>query len=308
MELRVLQYFLAVAREQSISGAAESLHLSQPTLSRQLKDLEDELGKQIMIRGNRRITLTDEGMLLRKRAQEIVDLVQKTEDELTTPEEIIAGDIYIGSGETDKVRLIARIAKRCQMEYPQIRYHIASGDACDILEQLDKGLIDIGVLLGDVNQTKYSSIPLPVKDRWGVLMRRDSPLAAKPSVTPSDLLELPLIVSRQQNCSGALAHMMNKDVSQLHIAATYNLIYNGSLMVEEGLGYALTLDKLINTTGSSPLCFRPLEPQMELGMSVVWKKYQIFSKAAEKFLETLQRELAGEYEDTPIRETDADYS
>lgn len=291
MELRVLQYFLAVAREQSISGAAESLHLSQPTLSRQLKDLEDELGKQIMIRGNRRITLTEEGMLLRKRAQEIVDLVQKTEDELMTPEEIIAGDIYIGSGETDKVRLIARIAKRCQEQYPQIRYHIASGDACDILEQLDKGLIDFGILLGEVNPTKYNYLTLPVKDRWGVLMRRDSPLAEKNEVTAEDIAGLPLIVSRQQNCSGALTHMLNKDAEQLHIAATYNLIYNGSLMVEEGLGYALTLDKLINTAGDSPLCFRPLTPQMELGMSLVWKKYQVFSKAAEKFLNMLQMEL-----------------
>lgn len=291
MELRVLHYFLTVAREQSISGAAEFLHLSQPTLSRQLKELEEELGKPLMIRGNRRITLTEEGMLLRKRAQEIMDLVQKTEDELTAPEDIIAGDLYFGAGETDGVRLLARTVRHLQQDYPHIRCHIASGDGCDIMEDLDKGLIDFGILLGEVSTSKYNYITLPAVDRWGVLMRKDCPLAAKESVTAADLIDKPLIVSRQQECSGALAHMLGRDNNQLHIAATYNLIFNASLMVEEGLGYALALDRLINTSGSSALCFRPLHPDVELKMHLVWKKYQVFSKATELFLRYLKREL-----------------
>lgn len=290
MELRVLQYFLAVAREQSISGAAESLHLSQPTLSRQLKDLEDELGKQLMIRGNRRITLTEEGMLLRKRAQEIIDLVQKAENEITTPEDIIAGDIFMGSGETDGVRLLAQYAQNLQKEYPEIHFHIISGDSCDITEQLDKGLIDFGILLGNINQNKYNAIKLPVFDTWGILMRKDSPLASKEFVTPQDLLDLPLIVSRQLSCENRLAEMLGQDIEHLNIIATYNLIFNGSLMVDEGMGYALTLDKLINTSGNSTLCFKPLNPEIQIGMSLVWKKYQVFSKAAEKFLQLVQKD------------------
>ena len=291
MEIRVLQYFLAVAREQSISAAAEALHLSQPTLSRQLKDLEDELGKPLMIRGNCRITLTEEGMLLRKRAQEIVDLVLKTESELTVPEEIISGDIYIGAGETDSMRLLVQAAKNLQQDFPQIHYHLSSGDACDILEDLDKGLLDFALVLGDVNLAKYNTLPLPMRDTWGILMRCDSPLAEKKTLTVEDLMGLPLIVSRQLSCSGELIKLLGDQAEHLNIFATYNLIYNGSLMVDEGLGYALTLDKLISMTGSSALCFRPLTPKKEIGMRLVWKRYQVFSKAAEQFLKAITQQL-----------------
>lgn len=291
MEIRVLQYFLAVAREQSISAAAEALHLSQPTLSRQLKDLEDELGKPLMIRGNRRITLTEEGMLLRKRAQEIVDLVLKTENELTVPEEIISGDIYIGAGETDSMRLLVQAAKNLQQDFPQIHYHLSSGDACDILEDLDKGLLDFALVLGDVNLAKYNTLPLPMRDTWGILMRCDSPLAEKKTLTVEDLMGLPLIVSRQLSCSGELIKLLGDQAEHLNILATYNLIYNGSLMVDEGLGYALTLDKLISMTGNSSLCFRPLMPKKEIGMRLVWKRYQVFSKAAEQFLKAITQQL-----------------
>ena len=291
MEIRVLQYFLAVAREQSISAAAEALHLSQPTLSRQLKDLEDELGKPLMIRGNRRITLTEEGMLLRKRAQEIVDLILKTENELTAPEEIVAGDIYIGAGETDSMRLLVQTAKNLQQVFPQIHYHLSSGDACDILEDLDKGLLDFALVLGDVNLAKYNTLPLPMRDTWGILMRCDSPLAEKKTLTVEDLMGLPLIVSRQLSCSGELIKLLGDQAEHLNIFATYNLIYNGSLMVDEGLGYALTLDKLISMTGNSSLCFRPLMPKKEIGMRLVWKRYQVFSKAAEQFLKAITQQL-----------------
>lgn len=288
MELRVLQYFLAVAREQSITAAAQSLHLTQPTLSRQLKDLEDELGKQLLIRGPRKITLTSDGIRLRKRAEEILDLVGRTEKELAQSDETISGDIYIGTGETDGIRQIARAANHLQARYPAIQFHIASGDAADVCDQLDKGLLDFGILLGDIDKLKYHYLELPMKDVWGVLMPRSSPLAQKDAVCPEDLWEKPLILSRQVDNKGGLYRWLRREPSELHTVATYNLIYNASLMVDEGMGYAFALDKLINTTGSS-LCFRPLEPRLELGMYLVWKKSHSFSRAAEVFLEQLQR-------------------
>ncbi len=291
MEFRVLQYFLAVAREQSISGAAEFLHLSQPTLSRQLKELEEELGKQLFIRGNRRITLTDEGMLLRKRAEEIVDLVRKTEDEITVSDETITGDIHIGTGETDAMRLIIKAAQHLKEEYPEIHYHISSDDAQDVVERLDKGLIDFGVLIGQVDISKYDYIPFQIQDTWGVLMQQDSPLAKKDYIVPEDLWDKPIIISRQVVDNSDLGKWLQRKMSSLNIVATYNLIYNGSLMVDEGLGYALCLDKLINMTGNSHLCFRPLKPELKVNLNIVWKKYQVFPKAAEKFLEQIQREF-----------------
>ncbi len=290
MDLRVLQYFLAVAREESISAAAQSLHLTQPTLSRQLKELEEELGKQLLIRGNRRITLTEEGMLLRKRAEEILDLVRRTEKEVTQSDDLVGGEVYIGTGETDGMRQIARTANQIQREHPGIQFHVVSGDAMDVCERLDKGLLDFGILLGDFDRIKYHYMELPMQDVWGVLMQRSSPLAGKEAVTPQDLWDKPLILSRQMGNKSGLYRWLQKEPAELHTVATYNLIYNASLMVDEGMGYAFTLDKLVNTRGSS-LCFRPLEPRMELGMCLVWKKYQVFSKAAELFLSRLRQQV-----------------
>ncbi len=290
MELRVLQYFLAVAREQNISAAAQSLHLTQPTLSRQLKELEEELGKQLMVRGSRKIVLTEEGMLLRKRAEEILDLVGRTEKEIAQSDDTVSGDIYIGTGETDGMRQIARTAKQLQEHSPGIHFHIVSGDAVDVCERLDKGLLDFGVLLGDIDKIKYHYLELPMKDTWGVLMRRDSPLAQQERILPQDLWDKPLILSRQVDNKSGLYRWLGREPEQLHTVATYNLIYNASLMVDEGMGYAFTLDKLVNTRGSQ-LCFRTLEPKLELGMYLVWKKSQIFSKAAELFLERLREQL-----------------
>lgn len=287
MELRVLQYFLAVAKEQSISKAAKYLHLSQPTLSRQIRDLEEELGKQLLIRGNRKITLTEEGMILRKRAEEIINLVQKAEKEITLSDDIITGDIYIGTGETEGVRLLAQVAKKLQKIYPEIHYHIVSGDAMDIMEHLDKGLLDFAILLDPVDLAKYESMKLPYKDITGVLMRKDSPLAEKESIHAYELANLPLIVSRQQLKNGVLDLLTKQSGTPLNIVASYNLIFNASLMVEEGLGYAIGLDKIINTTGNTNLTFKPLTPCVEIGMNFVWKKYQVFSKAAEIFLQTI---------------------
>ncbi len=291
MELRVLHYFLAVAREQSISAAAQSLHLSQPALSTQLKALEEELGKQLLIRkskGSRKVTLTEEGMILRKRAQEILSLVKRTQEEISSPDETIAGDVCIGAGETDIVRLFARAAQSLQRQHPDIHYHISSGNAEYVLEYLDKGLIDFGLLFGQVDLQKYEAIPLPVRDSWGVLMRRDAPLAQKETVCPADLWDQPLIISHQRSDDRRLAQWMQRDLSQLHIVATYNLVFNASLLVDEGLGYALCFDKLINTRGSS-LCFRPFVPRLQSTTYIIWKKYQVFSKAASAFLACLKQ-------------------
>ncbi len=291
MELRVLQYFLAIAREQSIVRAAESLHLSQPTLSTQIKAMEEELGKQLLIRGtkgSRKVTLTEEGMILRKRAEEILNLVQKTEREISLSDQIIVGDVYIGAGETDAVRFIAKAARELYKIYPGIHYHIASGNAEFVLERLDKGLIDFGIVFGSVDHTKYNSAPLPYKDTWGVLMRKDSSLAEKKEILPEDLWDKPLIISHQENQGGLLSNWIKKEFSELEVVATYNLLFNASLLVEEGLGYAIGLDKIINTSDNSILCFRPLSPKREESMSIVWKKYQIFSKASKKFMEKLK--------------------
>lgn len=291
MELRVLHYFLAVAREQSISKAAQALHLSQPTLSRQLRDLEESLGTPLFLRGNRKITLTDEGLLLRQRAEEILDLVQKTQRELLCSDEAVSGDICIGAGETDAIRYVAKAAHQLQQRYPHVHFHISSGDAVDVVDRLDKGLLDFGVLLGDVDTAKYHALKLPVTDEWGVLLRRDSPLSHKAALRPEDLWDKPLIVSRQAIGQYPLRHWLGREPAALNIVAMYNLIFNASIMVDEGMGYALTLDKLINVTGDSNLCFRPLSPCLELEMHIVWKKYQTFTKAAEAFLSQLRQNL-----------------
>lgn len=291
MEIRLLKYFLTVAREESISGAAEFLHLTQPTLSRQMMELEEELGVKLFTRGNRKITLTDEGMLLRKRAQEIVDLVEKTESEFAEPEDIIGGDVYIGSGESHAMHLIAEVIKDIQGEYPNIRFHLYSGNAEDVTERLDKGLLDFGVLIQPTSLTKYDSLRLPVVDTWGILMRKDSELAQKDTIEPKDLWEVPLLASRQRLVSGDISAWIKKDYEKLNLVATYNLIYNASILVEQGVGYALSLDKLVNTTGNSKLCFRPLEPRLEVGMDIVWKKYQVFSKASSVFLEKMRANI-----------------
>ena len=291
MELRVLRYFLAVARAESITGAAQALHVSQPTLSKQLMDLEKRLGQVLLVRGNRKITLTEEGMLLRKRAQEIIDLVDRTEAELNQTDDVISGDIYIGCGETDAMRLIARTAQKLQRSYPDIRYHLYSGNAEDVAERMDKGLLDFGVLIGATDFDKYDYLKLSAADTWGLLMRTDSRLAAAVSIKPEALRDIPIICSRQALACNELSGWLGNNLDSLHVMATYNLIYNAALMVEEGVGYALCLDKLVNTTGKSNLCFVPLEPRVEAHLHIVWKKQQVFSKAAGAFLKTLQELL-----------------
>ncbi len=254
--------------------------------------MEDEVGKPLLIRGSKKITLTEDGMLLRKRAEEVVALMEKTKAELTSSDENISGEIYMGSGETEAVSTIAKVAKNLQEQYPLIRYHIYSGDAEHITERLDKGLIDFGLLVEPFDIEKYDFIRLPVKDTWGVLMRKDSPLAEKESICARDLWDKPLIISHQTSISKEMIAWLQKDISQLNIVATYDLIYNASRFVKMGFGYAITLDKLINTSGDSNLCFRPLYPISEAGLCIVWKKYQVFSRVAEQFLKKIQAEFA----------------
>lgn len=292
MEIRVLRYFLAVAREESITAAANFLHLTQPTLSRQIHDLEEELGQKLLIRKSHSIALTPEGMLLRKRAEEILTMVDKTESEFRSMETTVSGDVYIGSGETQAIRKIAEIIHQLQQDYPDIHYHMHSGNAQDITDRLDNGLLDFGVLIQPADITKYDSLDLPAKDVWGVIMRKDSPLANKKYICRDDLRNVPLLCSRQavlsQRHGNAFAAWFGSDFDKLNIVSTYNLIYNAAIMVEAGIGYAVTLDNLSNTSAESALCFRPLLPHLESGLNVVWKKYQVFSPAAEIFLQRLR--------------------
>lgn len=292
MELRVLKYFLAIVREQNITKAAEALHITQPTLSRQIKALEDELGVQLFIRGNKNISLTENGILFRKRAEEIIDLANKTMNDLAYAKDDISGDIYIGSGETNALRTIISIIKELNSNYPNIHFHINSGDKQDILEKLDKGLIDFGIFLDPIDKTKYNYLEIPSIDSLGILARKDSTFAQKESVINNDLIDKPLIISRQTLEDNEIMRWFNTSPDKLNIVATYNLAFNASLMVDEGLGYALTLDKIINTSENSNLCFIPLKPERKVEMYVMWKKYQIFSKAAEKFLEYLEIKLS----------------
>lgn len=294
MEIRVLEYFLAIAREQSISGAASYLHISQPTLSRQIKDLELELGKPLFIRGNRKITLSEEGMLLRRRAEEIISLTRKAEKEVMDIDKDISGDINIGAGETSAISFIAETIDSIRKKHPSIMYNLSSDDAQEIFEQLDKGLIEFGVILGNVDKTKYEYLTLPTKDVWGILMRKDSPLADKEYIIEKDIEYLPLLISRQVDENHILSSWLSKNITSYHIVATYNLLYNASVMVSKGNGYALTIDNIINTSGDSNLCFKPLYPNVETNIYIIWKKYQKLSKATEAFLHDV-RYIIDEY-------------
>ena len=292
MDIRVLKYFLAVAREQSFSTAAERLFLSQPTLSRQLKELEDELGKTLLVRSNKGVTLTEEGIILRKRAEEIVDLMDKTEQEVRQSNDSVSGTVYIGAGETYAIKLIADTAHHLKADYPGIHYSFFSGNGTDVMEKLDRGLMDFGLIFGNIDSTRYEAIEIPLHDTWGVLMRQDEPLAKKASLTISDVSGLDLIIPRQPNHSTMLSEMIAEQAPDANIVAEYNLIYNASVMVGEGIGCAIALDRLINVSGDSKLCFRPFDPPMEAVCSFIWKRYSVFTKAAGIFLEQFKKDIS----------------
>lgn len=292
MEIRVLRYFLAIAREGSITNAANLLHVTQPTLSRQIHDLEDELGQKLFVRKSHSMILTDEGMILKKRAQEIISLVDKTEAEFFTMENIVSGDIYIGSGETEAIKPVAGIARELRKKYPRIRYHLYSGNSEDVTERLDRGLLDFGILIQPADISKYDYINIPLKDTWGVLMRKDSPMAEKESIRKEDLIGVPLILSRQvlsgERQGNEFLKWFGDDFDKLDIVTTFNLVYNAAIMVEAGMGYAVTIDKIANTSEESSLCFRPLTPELSSGLNIIWRKNPVFSSAAEMFLKMLR--------------------
>ena len=280
MDIRTMQYFLAVIREGTISAAAESLHVAQPSLSRQMKDLEEELGVTLFERGNRRITLTEEGQVLRRRAEELVRLMQLTQEEIAQVKHRLTGSIRIGAGESQAFRYFAETAAKVLKEHPDVQLYITSGDTQDLMDELDNGLIDFALIFTEFDREKYRSIQLPAADRFGVLMRGDNPLASKSEILLAELAEVPLMISRASRSYWESV----AERKSLKIIGTYNLIFNASLLVESGACCALGFEKLINTTGESPLCFRPLAGQKKTTGALIWKKYQTFSPAVQLFI------------------------
>ena len=291
MELRVLRYFLAVVREQSVSKAADALHVTQPTLSRQIMDLEEELGARLFERTHRGkgFTLTDAGTRFFNRAEEIVELADMTAAEFRSANECDGGDIYIGAGESTVMRLVTEAAVSIRAGRPKFCFHIFSGNSLVLLERLDRGLLDFAVVLDSVNVEKYESIPLPHADRVGVLIRKDSPLAQKERVSLSDLAGVPLLVSQQQGgVSAANMALANEGGASLTVAGTYNLLYNASVMVAGGFGAALCLELNTNRSEQSPLTFRPLDPPIETRWNMAWRRNAGLSRAAGVFLERMR--------------------
>ncbi len=290
MEIRVLRYFVEVAREENITHAALRLHISQPTLSKQLKDLEAELGKKLFKRSSSSVHLTQEGLLLYKRAQDILEMVDKTTKEFQSLKEMVGGDVHIGCAESENISYIARRFKALQKRYPNICFQLCSGDTQDLRDRLDQGLFDFALIVQDPDLSKYNALKLPGHDRWGVLMLRNDRLSHKETISCTDLIDVPLIVSRQ-GIQDDLLQVFGELVDQLHIVATFNLAYNASILVKEGLGYALTFDRIVETSPENGLCFRPLALNLEVSMYLIWKKHQIFSPAAQAFLEEIKTDL-----------------
>lgn len=287
MEIKTLKYFLAVAREENMTKAAQILHVTQPTLSKAIRSLEDELGKKLFERHSFSISLTDEGALLRNRAEDLVTMADKIESEFISLDSISGGELYFGLAESYQIRYVAREIKKMKEKYPSIHYHITSGDTEQVTEKLDKGLLDFAVLCEAPNAKKYSFIKLPENDVWGVVMRRDAPLVKKTSVTPDDLASLPLFCS-EQSWKNDIPRWCKDKMSSLNLEGSFRLAYNASMFVKEGLGYLLTFDGLIDTSPNSGLVFRPLSPRLESELYFVWNKYATFTPIAEKFLKHIK--------------------
>ena len=282
MELRHLRYFLMVAREGTISGAAAALHVSQPSLSRQMQELERDLGVRLFDRGSRRVSLTEPGMRLRRRAEEIVDLVGRTEDEFRLTADTLAGEVRVGGGETPAMGLVADAMAAFVDAYPLVRFSLFSGNAESVGERLDSGRLDFGVFVGHADLSRYEFLQLPARDRWGVFMREGDPLAARDAVTPEDLAGRSLILSEQ--AGREMGAWFRRDLADLDVVATYNLLYNAALLARRGMGVVVSLEGIVDTSPGSGLAFRPLEPAISADVFVAWKRYQAFSPAAEAFL------------------------
>ena len=256
-----------------------------------MKELEDHLGKQLFIRGNRKITLTEEGILLRQRAEEIVSLVEKTESEIMLFDETLSGEVCIGSGETLGIEIICKAIQRVQEDYPRIQFHLFSGNEQDVTDCLEKGLIDFGMIIEPANIYKYNHLSLPYQDLWGIYIKKDHPLALKESITPQDLIDVPLLCSSQELKYKQIENWANSYFSKYPIIATYNLIYNASILTKECNGAVISLKNLIDTSSENSLCFRPLEPQITSSLAFIWKKYRVLSKTAHYFLKVLEEEI-----------------
>ncbi|MBC5743139.1 LysR family transcriptional regulator [Lachnospiraceae bacterium MD308] len=288
MEIRVLRYFLEIARESNMSRAAKILHVSQPTLSKQMKELESELGKKLFHRGSTSVSLTDEGMLLRKRAEDILTMVDKTTSEFLELDNITGGEVHIGCAESHQIKYLAWVIKDFKEAYPRFRYHLTSGNTEQVVERLDRGLIDFAFIVEPPNLERYNHIEIPGTDIWGLAIRKDHPLAEKKEIVFADLTGIDLICS-EQGMKFDIARWCGENTDQLKLSGTINLCYNGGIFVEEGLGGMLTFDRLVNTGDDSNLCFRPLSPRLETKMYIIWKKYQVFTPIAELLLDELKK-------------------
>lgn len=283
MDIRILRYFLAVAREENMTKAAEQLHVTQPTLSKALRSLEEELGKKLFTRHSFSIRLTEEGQLLRNRAEDLVSMADKITQEFVTLDDITGGDIYFGLAESFQIRYLAREISDFRRQYPDLRYHITSGDTEQVTEKLDKGLLDFAVLVGKPDESRYEYVQFPEPDKWGLVFRGEDPMAEKEVITVDDLIGLPLFCS-EQSWRNDLPTWCGERVRELHLEGSFRLSYNASLFAKEGLGYLLTLDHLVDTSAVSGLVFRPLTPPLTTELYLIWKKYQAFSPIAQRFL------------------------
>lgn len=291
MEIRHLRYFLAVAREENMTRAADILHVSQPTLSKTIKALEDELGKRLFTRHSFSISLTDEGMLLRDRAEDLVAMADKIEKEFVSLDDITGGDLYFGLAESYQIRYLAREISRFKTMYPELRYHITSGDTEQVTEKLDKGLLDFAVICETPDERKYNYIEFPEKDIWGTVMRADHPLSSKETILVDDLAGEPLFCS-EQSWNNEIPEWAGDRFSKLRLEGSFRLAYNGSMFALEGLGILLTFRHLVDCSPESGLVFRPLEPTQYTRFYLIWGKYQTFTPIAERFLNHIQKAFA----------------
>lgn len=290
METRVLRYFLAAAQEENITKAAKLLHTSQSNVSKQLTALEEMLGQTLFERGSRKITLTEEGMFLRKRAQEIIELTDRTENDMKSLNQTVGGTVHIGAVETHLMKLIGKSMVSLSKHHPQIHYDFFSGSIVELTDRLNKGLLDFALLVAPVDMQKYHYIKLPVTDCFGVLMCKECPLAELSSIKPEDIKDYPVWVAHQQLDANVLSSWLGRDVESLNIISTFNLITTPAMLIDSGMGMAFTFDRLVNTEGTN-LCFRPLEPKVEAELYLVWNKYDRFTKPCEIFLKQIQRDL-----------------
>ena len=271
-----------------MTRAAQRLHISQPSLSKQMKELETELGKKLFVRSNYSIHLTEEGMLLRKRAEDLLSLADKITNEFQTMDDITGGDVFIGCAESHLIKYLAQAVGRLNRRYPGIHYHITSGDTEQVTEKLNRGLFDMAFIVEPPDLSRYNYLEVPETDTWGAIMRKDCPLAEKDSVTIDDLLPYPIFCS-EQSAKSDLPRWCGEKADQLNIMATFNLSNNGAVFVKEGLGICLTFDRLIETTPDSNVCFRPITPILHTKMYVIWKKYQVFTTVSKLLLEEITK-------------------